>query len=75
MSNPKPPIPASPFIKVGQSNDLLCLQFGGPSQLVVGNGEAAKAVLAGRGDAGLTFSANSANPKVSEWHALARRYQ
>jgi hypothetical protein len=42
------------------------VQLGGPSQLLVGNGEHAKALLAGRGDAGLTYSNNSANPKVSE---------
>jgi hypothetical protein len=39
----------------------------------VGNGEHAKTLLAGRGDAGLTYSNNSANPKVSEWRAVAQR--
>ncbi|KAF6255323.1 cytochrome P450 [Scenedesmus sp. NREL 46B-D3] len=39
--------------------------LGGPSQLVVGNGDHAKAVMAGRGDAGLTYSNNSISPQIT----------
>jgi hypothetical protein len=37
-----------------------------PNQLVVGNGDHAKTVLAGRGDAGLTVNNNGTNPKIGE---------
>jgi hypothetical protein len=53
----------------------ICLQLGSPIQLVVGNGDHATTVLAGRGDAGLTYSNNSVNPKIGEGAALTPAQQ